>query len=397
MTTPGTQTREALAALAALHHGLDPTYGDPAYGDPEDPPGPPAAAVTVRLSGADRRRLVDVVVNDCTPQDLERAWSSTGRGPATTGTDLRTTVHRVVEEAERDGRLEEFLGALRDGRFPAVAALAERLLTAVPAAPAGPGDAAAEDPYAADLLGRRLFLGRTLLRTHLKDLVSDSRSRVLLVTGPRSCGKSHTWYFVSHVAQQLRTFRPVLVDLAEWADGLCTPHDLMSSVAAQLELPEPTPAPPARGADQARRLCDWLVARLYDASGRTTHLLVVDSLDHVPLQADTAALIDHLTDAAVRGRHPGLRVLLLGHDRPALGVLDCVLTEPVGTVDRRDLCAFFGRLAADLGTEIAPPLVETVVDRLLAALPDDRAAAIRRLPDAVRDTADAVFDRQVLR
>ncbi|MFD0531233.1 hypothetical protein ACFQ1I_39025 [Kitasatospora arboriphila] len=68
-----------------------------------------------------------------------------------------------------------------------------------------------------------LFLGRTLLRTHLKDLVSDSRSRVLLVTGPRSCGKSHTWYFVSHVAQQLRTFRPVLVDLAEWADGLCTP------------------------------------------------------------------------------------------------------------------------------------------------------------------------------
>ncbi|WP_030275130.1 effector-associated domain EAD1-containing protein [Streptomyces sp. NRRL B-24484] len=352
----------------------------------------------MRLSGPDRRHLVEAVVNDYTLPDLEREISYLGRRLAaiSTGGDLRTITHEVVEEAERAGWIEEFLDALRCGRFPAVAALAGQLLAAVPTTLAGLDDTA-DDPYVTDLLGQRLFLDRTLLRTQLKDLVSDSRSRVLLVTGPRCCGKSYTWYLVSHVAQQLQTFKPILVDLSEWADQVCTPCDLMSSVASQLKLPEPTVDQYAQGAAQARRLRDWLVGQLYDESVRAKYLLVVDSLDHVPLQADTAALIDHLAGAAIRERLPGLRVLLLGYGRTGLGALDSVLTEPVGTIDRRVLCDFFGRLAAGLDTEIAPPVLENIVDRMLDMLPDDRAAAIRQLPGTVRDTANAVFDRQVLR
>ncbi|MCU7821230.1 effector-associated domain EAD1-containing protein [Kitasatospora sp. DSM 101779] len=356
----------------------------------------------MRLSGTDRRHLEEAVVNDYTLADLKREISYLDRrlDAISGGGDLRTIAHEVIDLAEREGWIEEFLDALCHGRFPAVVALAERLLTAVPAGPpvlAGPDGDTAEDPYATDLLGQRLFLDRTLLRTHLKDLVSDSRSRVLLVTGPRSCGKSYTWYLVSHVAQQLQSFKPILVDLSEWADQVCTPFDLMSSVASQLKLPEPTVDQYAQGAAQARRLRDWLVGQLYDESVRAKYLLVVDSLDHVPLQADTAALIDHLAGAAIRERLPGLRVLLLGYGRPGLAALDSVLTEPVGTIDRRVLCDFFGRLACGLDTEIAPPVIENIVDRMLDMLPADRAAAIRQLPDTVRDTANAVFDRQVLR
>ncbi|MEV8093147.1 effector-associated domain EAD1-containing protein [Kitasatospora sp. NPDC085879] len=353
--------------------------------------------MALRLSGADRRHLVEAVVTDYEQEDLQQELSYIDRRLAaiSTGADLRTTVHRVVEEAERAGWLEELLGALRNGRFPAVAALADRLLTAVP--PAAGYDDRHEDPYATDLLGQRLFLDRTLLRAHLKDLVSDSRSRVLLVTGPRSCGKSYTWYLVSHVAQHLQTFKPILVDLSEWADQVCTPFDLMSSVASQLKLPEPTVDQYAQGAAQARRLRDWLVGQLYDESVRAKYLLVVDSLDHVPLQADTAALIDHLAGAAIRERLPGLRVVLLGYGRPGLDALDSVLTEPVGTIDRRVLCDFFARLATGLDTDIAPPVIENIVDRMLDMLPADRATAIRELPGTVRDTANAVFDRQVLR
>ncbi|MEV6211509.1 hypothetical protein [Kitasatospora sp. NPDC051914] len=350
----------------------------------------------MRLSGVDRRHLVEAVVTDYEEQDLRQELSYIDRKLAaiSTDTDLRSMVQKVVEEAERAGWLDQFLGALREGRFPTVATLADRLLTA---AVPPPGAGGQDDPYLTDLLGQRLFLDRTLLRTHLKDLVSDSRSRVLLVTGPRSCGKSYTWYLVTHVAQHLQTFKPVLVDLSEWADQVCTPHDLMSSIASQLKLPEPAVDQYAQGAAQARRLRDWLVGQLYDQSVHSKYLLVVDSLDHVPLQADTAALVDHLAGAAIRERLPGLRVILLGYGHPELDALDSVLTEPVGTIDRRVLCDFFTRLAAGLDVDIAPPVVENIVDRMLDMLPADRAAAIRRLPDTVRDTANAVFDRQVLR
>ncbi|GJF33299.1 hypothetical protein KNE206_59990 [Kitasatospora sp. NE20-6] len=354
----------------------------------------------MRLSGVDRRHLVDAVVTDYAEEDLRQELSYIDRRLAaiSTDSDLRSMVHRVVEEAERGGWLEQFLTALREGRFPAVVTLADRLLAAAPPAggPAG-APAAGDDPYLTDLLGQRLFLDRTLLRSHLRDLLSDSRSRVLLVTGPRSCGKSYTWYLVSHVAQQLQTFKPLLVDLGEWADQACTPYDLMSSIASQLKLPEPTVDHYAQGAAQARRLRDWLVGQLYDQCVGAKYLLVVDSLDHVPLQADTAALIDHLAGAAVRERLPGLRVMLLGYGHPEIDALDSVLTEPVGTIDRRVLCDFFARLAAGLDVEIDPAVIDTVVDRMLTQLPADRADAIRRLPGTVRDTANAVFDREVLR
>ena len=104
-----------------------------------------------------------------------------------------------------------------------------------------------------------------------------------------------------------------------------------------------------------------------------------------------------LAGAAIRERLPGLRVILLGYGHPEIDALDSVLTEPIGPIDRRVLCDFFARLADRLDVDIAPPVIESVVDRMLALLPADRAAAVRSLPGTVRDTANAVFDRQVLR
>ncbi|MFI6448606.1 effector-associated domain EAD1-containing protein [Kitasatospora sp. NPDC050543] len=347
----------------------------------------------MKLCGPDQRTLVQAVAAAFRPDELQQElrFIEHPMDQITLAPTFLLRIGDVVDEANRAGWVEELLTMLRASNYPAVRSVAVRLLERSREPTGGGGD-----PFLSNLVGQRLFLDRELLRSHLKDLVSDSRSRVLVVTGPRSCGKSYTWYFVADIAEQLKSFRPVLIDLGEWADQICTPLDLMGAIAFELKLPEPTVDQHAQGAGQARRLRDWLVGQLYDQTTGAEYVLVVDSLDQVPLRQDTAELIEHLAGAAIRHRLPGLRVILIGYQRLELHTLDSVLTEPIGEIDRPVLCDFFHRLAEEVGVDLGTYVVGLVVDQLLQELPQEPALALRSLPERVRATANAVFEREVL-
>jgi hypothetical protein len=96
---------------------------------------------------------------------------------------------------------------------------------------------AKDDPYLCHLIYQQPFIDRSELRRNLKDLLSESKSRVLVVTGDRPCGKSYTWFFISQPTL-LTGITPVLVDLSEWSEPT-TPIEVMSSIARQLKLTEP--------------------------------------------------------------------------------------------------------------------------------------------------------------
>ena len=133
--------------------------------------------------------------------------------------------------------------------------------------------------------------------------------------------------------------------------------EVMSSIALQLGLKEPTIDKHAQQAAQARRLRDWFVGRLQKHEPDGRWLLVFDSLDHPGQREETLQLVEFLAGAAIGKRLPGLRVMLLGYaDRLLIDPLDSVLTEEIGEIEEPQLRDFFRLLAQNEGSISATTL-----------------------------------------
>ncbi len=323
--------------------------------------------------------------------------------------NLQNVAFRVLDRAEREGWLLKLFGMFQNSRYPGVREVVTRILVECGSPPGGaaapqPGAAAAPgngsamadaDPYLRHLVGQQPFIDRTVLRAHLKDLLSDSASRVLVITGDRPCGKSYTWFYIRQ-PELLGDITPVLVDLSEWANP-SLPVEVMSSIAVQLGLPEPTIDEHAQGAAQARRLRDWLVRQLQPQDRDGRWLLVLDSLDHVAQRDDTLQLIEYLAGAAIRQRLAGLRVILLGYtNRLPIDPLESVLTEEIRDIGEPELQDFFRSLAQQVQVAISDQAIDLAVHGVLNLLPDERERKLRQLPKTVREVGNAAFGRKVL-
>jgi Effector-associated domain 1 len=334
--------------------------------------------------------------------------------------NFETVVFQVLDAARRGGWLRNLLEMFREGKYPDVKEVAIRLLdrpappleaaAALGAGPASVSDPPAQshptartgdvpgicDPYLSYVIGQqRPFINRSVLRLQLKDLLSESTSRVLIINGNRPCGKSYTWFFVRQ-PELLAGITPVLVDLSEWKEP-STPMEVMSSIALQLGLDEPAIDGHAQEAAQARRLRDWLVGKLqqHDANGHW--LLVFDSLDHLAQREETLQLIEFVAGAAIRQRLPGLRVILLGYvDRLPIDPLDSVLTEEIGEIGEAELREFFRLLSQQVKLAMSDEAVDVAARSVLDLLPAERALKLRQLPKVVRDVGNAAFGRKVL-
>lgn len=367
-----------------------------------------AGVSVVRIDGRRLLRIQEAIVASYDPTILEQdiRFKLNRRLSDISGPDsLPNMVYRVLDAAEREGWLIDLLTMLGDSRYPAVREIAARVLVEVgPPVDAplpldgggGPGNGSVvADPYFRSVVAQRPFVDRTILRAHLKDLLSNSLSRVLVVTGERPCGKSYTWTFARQ-PDLLDGFTPVLVDLADWSDP-SVPIDVMSSVALQLKLPRPTVDEHAQGAAQAQRLRDWLVGQLNarDPSGRW--LLVFDSLDHVAQREETLQLIEFLAGAAIRQRLDGLRVILLGYaNRIPIRPLESVLTEEIRDIGAPELKDFFLTLVQQEKLAISDQAIDLAVQDVLNRLPAEREQKLYQLPRTVREVGNAVFGRQVL-
>ena len=308
---------------------------------------------------------------------------------------------KVLTAADREGWLWELLCMFEKSRYLEVQEVARRILDEYSSAPQAHEAASARDgsangdPYHSYLAGQRPFIDRNVLRTHLKDLLSDSPRRVLLITGDRPCGKSYTWFYVRQPGL-LDGMIPVLVDLSEFAEA-SAPMDVMSSIARQLALPPPTVDEYAQGAAQARYLRDWLVGQLLPRNGDGRWLLVFDSLDHAAQRDETLQLLEFLAGAAIRERLSGLRVILLGYaNRLPIDVLDSVLTEEIKDIGEPELREFFRSLARHVKQAMSDEAIGVAVKDVLKRLPDNREQKLRQLPKMVRQVGNAAFGTEVL-
>jgi Effector-associated domain 1 len=323
--------------------------------------------------------------------------------------NLSNVTFHVLDTAEREGWLRELLVMFKNGRYPGVREVATRVLAQLDQAPkaggapqppaTAPGNGSAvsgSDPFLSHLVGQQPFIDRTVLHKHLEDLISDSASRVLVITGERPCGKSYTWFYVRQ-PELLGGITPVLVDLSEWADP-SHPVEVMSSIALQLGLTEPTIDEHAQGAAQAQRLRDWLVGQLQPLEhGGRRWLLVFDSLDHPAQRDDTLQLIEFVAGAAIRQRVAGLRVILLGYaNRLPISPLEAVLEEEIHDIGKPELRDFFLLLAQHAGLTISDQAVDLAVNAVLSLLPDEREGRLCQLQKTVREIGNAAFGRKVL-
>ncbi|KQV04419.1 MULTISPECIES: effector-associated domain EAD1-containing protein [unclassified Kitasatospora] len=345
----------------------------------------------MKLPGVDFKRLVTVVADFYDIDNLRIDLRGINHPVRIVGGGtLDAVVYDVVLDAERTGRLADLLTMFAACRYPDVREVADELLR-------GQGSPAMQpDPFLTDLVGQRLYVDRTLLRSHFKDLVSASKSRVLVVTGQRPCGKSFTYFFVTHIAARLGTFRPVLLDLADWNSEPCTPYGLMASIAKQLRLGAPTMDQYAPGAAQAVGLVDWLVGELNHPSPKCQYVFVIDGLDRVLVLEETGNLLALLAGAALREKIPGLRVVLLGYSRFDLSPLDSVLTEDVRPIDEPVICDLFLRLADLAEVDLDREGAELAAKHVFRLLPKDPRQRIGRMSEVIRTVEVRLFGREVL-
>jgi hypothetical protein len=360
----------------------------------------------LRINGPQLKPVYDAVVNDYDPADLKRDLyfrlgqdlsliAEPGTHPAVVSDVLRT--------ADRKGWLRELLEMFCASDYPAVRNAATNTLAAYSIqAETGKAPAAEfsdtstmDDPYLCHLISQQPFIDRSELRANLRDLLSESISRVLAITGDRPCGKSYTWFFINQ-PELLTDIKPALVDLSEWSEPT-TPVEVMSSIASQLGLAEPRIDEHAQEAAQALRLRNWLTGRLREHDSHGRWLLVFDSLDHVGQREETLQLIEFLAGAAIRRQPAGLRVVLLGYaNRLAIDPLESVLTESIRDIGEPELRDFFRLLAQRANMALSEDAISVTARSVLSLLPPERASKLRQLPRTVRAVGNAALGQEVL-
>src|SRR3954466_4098684 len=71
------------------------------------------------------------------------------------------------------------------------------------------------DPFLTAFAHGGSFIGRPVLRAHLRPLTAEGGARVLVVDGPLGSGKSYTLKLITHLSRQLQAFSVAAINLEE--------------------------------------------------------------------------------------------------------------------------------------------------------------------------------------
>ncbi|WP_157751701.1 effector-associated domain EAD1-containing protein [Actinoplanes derwentensis] len=292
------------------------------------------------------RRLRDEIVANYSRARLEVELGHLDRNleAISTDHDLPTIVGKVIADARRRGWFAQLLDWASHEPYPGLAGLAQRMLTVHTTA----GPPAAADPWAATSLNGVPYLGQRDLRSALRTLLSPAPERVMSVDGERGSGRSHFWYFVSHVAAADGGIRPLLVDLAGDGRNRLGAAGLTERIRLGLGLPAPD-LTPQTSSDPVRLLSGWLGGRL--GVQTTATMLVLDGSADAELDDDAVALIRCLGDLADRRQVRNLTVVLLG----IAGIARdgwAVARARTAAIGPDDVAAHLREVAEDLGVDL---------------------------------------------
>jgi len=222
--------------------------------------------------------------------------------------------------------------------------------------------------YAAAILpARRSLIDRVDLRNHLQDLVSPDGSRVFVVSGPTGLGKSHTWLFISFLAERTRAFTPYLVDASRRAGSPMTAREVAADIATQLGWDQP---PVSDASTQGPTMVRMLVAWFTGQARRLDEQVWFVFDGFVDETADQYAqdLLSEITIAANKNVTPNVRVSLLEFDRALDPEVDIYAAkEPLHRPSRADCRAFFRAAAEYYRTAVDDEGLEVLVTQLLGA------------------------------
>ena len=306
--------------------------------------------------------------------------------------DLTNDIRRVVMVATTEKWLHQLLTAAAEDRA-AVAELA-RLRDET-----RPISVDAADPWKSVMVNGQPLVDRDPIRFAVRDL-EDQRSRILVVHGEPTSGKTHTTNLITWRAganeHQLvsldlwKLWDAATRNLAADAKPRLSPRDVAISLCEQLKI-DLTIIPPHDEQDSrwAISFCDRLQGRL---APTTTYWVVIDEFNKVPVSQQAADLFKELA-TRVSTTLTNVRLVLLGYSETLpTNVEPGVIREQVGYLVEDDVKLYFAELYRTIGR---PDDVEGIAGsfaRVRDKLRQQDLAALRELGQAL-----AQESRQVLR
>lgn len=290
----------------------------------------------------------------------------------------------ILQYAAREGalrRLVQVIAEHNQGRR------VKELLAEVESLPT----ATTGDPFCASLLsGLRPMFDREPLRDRLRELADDDGWRVFVVNGPRTSGKSHSWFLMSHVSAHVGGFECARVDLASWQGPAMTAVEVMDLVAVELGWTRPAVDTTAQEETQLRILLAWFKRQARTLSGPLW--LVFDAVDGPTLSASGSRLVTELANAAGNAEAGPLRVVLLGFDGTLANTVDAFAPRvPLSYLAVDDLKAFFADVADQRGYKLDKPTLERLVTTALGELPEFDPMRLGEIAARAARAAAAVF------
>lgn len=249
------------------------------------------------------------------------------------------------------------------------------------------------DPYGVAMVGAIPLIDRTELRRFLRQMHQPDGSRVLVVSGSDGCGKSHTWFAISHLAERLGAFSARSVDLSQRAGGPAELDEVMDLVASRLFAGAPAPVGDRMAQDDTRinRFVGWLTSAT-DSFTRPVWL-VFDGF--VPECASPSALklVTAIARAVDRQELPKLRVTVLGFaGRAGPDVLSYALRDTPAHPKTDDLRRFFRTFAERQQTIIDDDGIDVLMAQLVDDQTDLAALGMGELSRRAYDLARAVLE-----
>jgi hypothetical protein len=274
----------------------------------------------------------------------------------------------VIRWADHQGRIEALVqAALQDYQDPVLHAMATPLVQRMSAL--RPRGAVPQwDPYAACYLDGELMIDREPLRNTVKKLVRDQNPRVLSVRGKGRSGKSHTFYFLEHIAGKERNFEAILVDLKDEPSAEFRPNMLIRSILRLMGRNQSVVGIPLREdsgspARWVKELADYLVGEI--KSSQKTWLIVLDGFADKDLELNTRDLVRQLVMRAAREQLLRIALLDSADDLLPPAVAGRLVDETIESFTRDHLRAFFKTFALTVGGQTPSPDLDQMLDEMV--------------------------------
>lgn len=334
--------------------------------------------------------------------DLGVALAGTGKSLDDYSSDSdtkRIRIYKLVQGASKEGWTTLVLASVEQDRVngrprfqPGHPLLREtaRLRALLSARAAEFGLPGGGDPADALIVFRRPFINRSTFRLDLTRFAHGNQSRVFAIQGPRSCGKSHSWYLIRHYCQAKGGANLALVDLSERDPGSCRPRDLMELLAGQMSL-DMASMPADMLAQDARvdeKLTTWLCGQSLAFGQRNQNWWIgFDGLDRPQASQGVIDLVSRLALAIENGVLKNTWLFLFGFKDTLPTAIDSyVFREQLKGLDRFELRRYLRALVEARGGVIEDAALDRLVDFVFDALPDPlQPESMRMFGDRLRD------------